>query len=87
MVVVGDRELPAGLLVSAAALEIAAHGWDVSQATGARHDLPEALARDLMPIAHAVVTPDDRAERFAPPLRTPGEATSAQVLLGYLGRR
>jgi uncharacterized protein (TIGR03086 family) len=87
MVVVGDRELPGGLLVAAAALEITVHGWDVAQATGARHDIPEDLARALMPVAHAVVTPDDRAERFAPPLRTPPEATSARVLLGYLGRR
>jgi hypothetical protein len=33
-----------------------------------------------------VVTAEDRAERFAAPLRTPPDATSAQVLLGYLGR-
>jgi uncharacterized protein (TIGR03086 family) len=86
MVVVGDRELPAGLLVAAAALEITVHGWDVAQATRTSHDIPEEHARALMPVAHAVVTPDDRAERFAAPIRTPPEATSAQVLLGYLGR-
>lgn len=86
MVVIGDRELPAGLLVSAAALEIAVHGWDVARATRTGPEIPDDLARALMPVAHAVVTPDDRAERFAAPVRTPPDATSAQVLLGYLGR-
>ena len=86
MVVVGDRELPAGLLVSAAALEITVHGWDVARATGADHEVPEDLARALMPVAHAVVTPEDRAERFAAPLRTAPHASSAEVLLGFLGR-
>jgi len=85
-VVVGDHPVPSALFVSAAALEITVHGWDVARATGARHDIPEDLARALMPVAHAVVTAEDRAERFAAPLRTPPDATSAQVLLGYLGR-
>jgi uncharacterized protein (TIGR03086 family) len=86
-VVVGDRELPAGLLVCAAALEITVHGWDVAQATGAGGRIPENLAEALMPVAHAVVTPGDRPERFAVPLRTGPEASSAEVLLGFLGRR
>ena len=34
-VVVGDHPVPSPLLVSAAALEIAVHGWDVGRATGA----------------------------------------------------
>lgn len=85
-VIVGDRELPAGVLVSAAALEITVHGWDVAQATGTEGQIPEALAEALMPVAHAVVTPEDRPARFASPLRTPDTATSAQVLLGFLGR-
>ena len=86
LVVVGDRELPAGLLVSAAALEITVHGWDVGQATGAGPVITEDLAEGLMPVAHAVVTPDDRPGRFAAPLRTTAEASSAEVLLGFLGR-
>jgi uncharacterized protein (TIGR03086 family) len=86
MVVVGDRPVPAGLLVSAAALEITVHGWDVAQATGSGHVIPEELASALMPVAHVVVAPDDRPERFAQPLRTSPDATSAEVLLGFLGR-
>ena len=86
LVLVGDKLVPSGLLVSAAALEITVHGWDVGRATGAGHDLPDDLARRLMPVAHAVVTPEDRPGRFAPPRRTPPDATSSEVLLGFLGR-
>jgi uncharacterized protein (TIGR03086 family) len=86
LVVVGDRPVPSGLLVSAAALEIAVHGWDVGQATGAGRGLPDDLAVALMPVAHAVVTPEDRPERFAAPVLSGHEAGSSEVLLGFLGR-
>jgi uncharacterized protein (TIGR03086 family) len=86
LVLVGDRLVPSGLLVSAAALEIAVHGWDVGQATGAHHGLPDDLARALMPVAHLVVTPDDRPGRFAMPRLTHPDAGSGEVLLGFLGR-
>jgi uncharacterized protein (TIGR03086 family) len=86
LVVVGDRAVPSGLLVSAAALEITVHGWDVGRATGARLDLPDDLATALMPVAQAVVLPEDRPERFAAPRRTGPTAGSADVLLGFLGR-
>jgi uncharacterized protein (TIGR03086 family) len=86
LVLVGDRLVPSGLLVSAAALEITVHGWDVAQATGAGDDLPDDLARALMPVAQAVVTPEDRPGRFAAPQRTRPDASSSEVLLGFLGR-
>ena len=85
-VVVGDHPVPSPLLVSAAALEIAVHGWDVGRATGALPDLPDDLARALMPVAQAVVLPEDRPDRFAAPRRTGQTAGSADVLLGFLGR-
>jgi hypothetical protein len=85
-VVVGDRAVPSGLLVSAAALEITVHGWDVGRATGADPEIPDDLARALMPVAQAVVLPEDRPERFAAPRRTDPSAASAEVLLGFLGR-
>jgi len=39
-----------------------------------------------MPVAHAVVTPDDRPGRFEQPRLTPSDASSSEVLLGFLGR-
>ena len=86
LVLVGDRLVPSGLLVTAAALEIAVHGWDVAQATGVRHHLPDDLGRALLPVALAVVDPEDRPGRFAVPQVPPrGLGPSAQ-LLGFLGR-
>ena len=85
-VVVGDHPVPSGLLVSAAALEIAVHGWDVGRATGADPEIPDDLALALMPVAQAVVLPEDRPDRFAAPRRTGETAGSADVLLGFLGR-
>jgi hypothetical protein len=85
-VVVGDSPVPSALLVSAAALEIAVHGWDVGRATGALREVPDDLARELLPIAQAVVLPEDRPDRFGAPRRTGQTAGSADVLLGFLGR-
>ena len=85
-VVVGDRPVLSGLLVSAAALEITVHGWDVGRATGADQEIPDDLARALMPVAQAVVLAEDRPERFAAPRRTDPDASWGDVLLGFLGR-
>ena len=85
-ILVGDQPLPTDLLVSTAALEIAVHGWDVGQATGLDHPLPDDLARRLLPVARRMVADEDRAERFSAPVApAPGAGWSGQ-LLGYLGR-
>ncbi|WP_395690251.1 TIGR03086 family metal-binding protein [Nocardioides sp.] len=83
-----DRvDLGSGLLVATAALEVTVHGWDVGQATGSPAPVPEALARALLPVAHAVVGPADRGVRFARARAVDPGAPSAQRLLAHLGRR
>lgn len=82
---VGDAGMPAPLLVAAAALEIAVHGWDVAQATGQDHPVPGDLAARLLGPARRLVGPADRVSRFGPPHETPGCAPDVQ-LLAYLGR-
>lgn len=82
----GDRVLPSSRLLEAASLEIALHGWDVAQATGARTPIPESLARDLVDVAAGVITDGDRPQRFGP-VRPPHDATYAGQLLGFSGRR
>ena len=85
-VTVGDRRVPAGLLVAAAALEVTVHGWDVGRATGERAPIPPALARDLRPVAGVVVTAAERGEQFASALPIGPGASPDQALLAHLGR-
>jgi uncharacterized protein (TIGR03086 family) len=82
----GGLDLDSPLLVATAALEVTVHGWDVAQATGTRTDLPDDLARALLPVARAVVGPRDRGVRFGPARRVDPEASYGARLLGFLGR-
>jgi uncharacterized protein (TIGR03086 family) len=84
-VMVGDRPTTSSFLARAGALEIAVHGWDVSQATGIREPVPAALARDLLPWVDTVVGEPDRPERFDYPLTGPAIGPSSR-LLRFLGR-
>lgn len=84
-VMVGDRPLASSMLACAGALEIAVHGWDVSQTTGVREPIPAALARDLLPWVDALVSDVDRPERFDYPLDGPAIGPSSR-LLRFLGR-
>lgn len=86
-VAVGDRQLQAPLLVETAALEIAVHGWDVAQATGARTPIPDELARGLQPVAARVVRPADRGSRFGPARRPHVPTSPTDALLAFVGRR
>lgn len=81
-----DARIDASLLLRAGALEIVLHGWDVGQATGVGVRLPEGLAGELLPVAHALVTNADRGVRFAPALPAANLSAGAR-LLGYTGRQ
>ncbi|MFG2454957.1 TIGR03086 family metal-binding protein [Streptomyces sp. NPDC048512] len=83
---VGDRCLDLGLLAAVGALEIAVHGWDVTQACGRPRPIPAALAADLLPLAPVVVADTDRGVRFADPVAVPAGAGPGDVLLAFLGR-
>lgn len=83
---IGDRLVDTSLLALAAALEISVHGWDVARARGLDHPLPDDLAGRLLPVAGALVSPEDRGTRFAVPLVAPSTAGGAARLLAFLGR-
>lgn len=84
-VMVGDRSLSSSLLACAGALEVAVHGWDVSQATGVRAPIPVALARDLLIWADVLVSDADRPDRFDHPITGPSVGPSSKLLM-RLGR-
>lgn len=85
-VVVGGLDLQSPLLVGTAALEIAVHGWDVGRSTRRGRDLPQPLARRLLPVARRVVDATDRGVRFAPARTPPPGASHSERLLAFLGR-
>lgn len=83
---VGDLALGSAVLVTAAALEITVHGWDVAQATGHPQQVPADLARGLLVAADRLVDDGDRGVRFGPVRATPPDAPADVRLLAFLGR-
>ncbi len=83
---VDDLALGRDTVALVGALEIAVHGWDVARATGQNTRLPEDLAVRLYDVALAVVTPDERGQRFGPAVQVPHSAPTSTRLLAHLGR-
>ena len=81
-VLVHDRVAPTPLLLTAASLEVAVHGWDVHASTGSDVRFPEALARDLLPVVPHVVDP----RHFASPIPPTARSGAVAALLGLVGR-
>jgi uncharacterized protein (TIGR03086 family) len=78
--------LAASVIAAAAALEIAVHGWDISQACGQRQPIPPALATGLLAIAPVLVPRADRHPLFAAPVTVPATAGPSDQLAAFLGR-
>ncbi len=85
---VGELPLPTGLLLDAAALEIAVHGWDVAATTGGPR-MPDDLAGRLLTVVDSVVDCGDvgPGRRFALPVPTRPAAPLDVVLLARVGRK
>src|SRR5207342_1411872 len=78
--------LPVGALEGAGALEVAVHGWDISQACGQRRPIPPALAVDLLAIAPLLVPETGRHPLFAAPVTVTPRADPSDQLAAFLGR-
>lgn len=88
---VGGTAVPASIVATTAALEVAVHGNDVARTV--RHplvaglrQLPGPLARGLVAAAAELAPADDRAGRFDPPRAVPADADDSARLLAHLGR-
>jgi uncharacterized protein (TIGR03086 family) len=75
-----------GVMATAAALEVAVHGWDISRACGRRQPIPRALATDLLAIAPALVPRTGRHPLFAAPVTMAATADPSDRLAAFLGR-
>jgi uncharacterized protein (TIGR03086 family) len=83
---IADCPLAASVMAATAALEIAVHGWDISQACGQRQPIPRALAADLLVIAPVLVPRTGRHSLFAAPVTVPATANPSDRLAAFLGR-
>jgi uncharacterized protein (TIGR03083 family) len=85
-VAIADRSVPVGLMTALASIEIAVHGWDVSQARGQCLAVPRALATDLLELSVVLVPVTGRAPLFGPPVPVPRTASPSDRLAAFLGR-
>lgn len=84
---IGDLPLPAMAMQCAGAIEIAVHGWDISQACGQHLPIPDALAASLLAIAPLLIPQSGRHPLFSPPVVPSAQASPGDRLIAYLGRR
>jgi uncharacterized protein (TIGR03086 family) len=85
---IADKELSAGIVAAAGAVEVAVHGWDVARACGQDNPLPPALAGELLDLCQLLVRDADRPARFAAPIDlAPDRGSPSDQLLAFLGRR
>ena len=86
-VAIADRELSAGMVTAAGAIEIAVHGWDISAACGAHRPVPPDLAAALLPLAPLLIPRATRPGLFADPFPVPEPACPGDRLVAFLGRQ
>jgi uncharacterized protein (TIGR03086 family) len=84
---VSGLPLPAIVMDCAGALEIAVHGWDISQACGQRRPLPDMLAIELLAVAPLLIPETGRHPLFSAPVTTTAKAGPGDRLVAFLGRK
>jgi acetyl-CoA acyltransferase len=76
--------VPAGIVVTAGAVEIAVHGWDVSAARGRARPVPAKLAGPLVRLLPQLIGVRDGL--FCAPVTVSPQAAPGARLVAYLGR-
>jgi uncharacterized protein (TIGR03086 family) len=84
---IGGLPLPVIAMECAGAIEIAVHGWDISQACGQHRPIPDALAASLLAIAPLLIPETGRHPLFNPPVTAAAQAGPGDQLVAYLGRK
>jgi uncharacterized protein (TIGR03086 family) len=86
-IAIADRRLAGNIVTAVGAVEIAVHGWDVTEACGRHRPIPAALAAGILDIIPLVVTGATRDARFAAPVAVSPLASPGDRLVALLGRR
>ncbi len=84
---IGDLPLSAPIVVTAGAIEITAHGWDIARACGWRRPVPAGLAEEMLELLPLFVAPPYRYRCFAPAVSVPDRDCAGDRLIASLGRR
>jgi len=83
--------LPAAIYLQIATTDAFTHGWDLARATGIPTDLDPELAAQLLdaarPFIQAGFRGDDTNSPFGPEQPPPPNASNADALAAFLGRR
>jgi uncharacterized protein (TIGR03086 family) len=83
--------IPGELYLGIATTDAFAHGWDLARATGQSTDLDPELAAELLEGARVFIQPafrgDDGERPFGLEQPAPTDATNADVLAAFLGRK
>jgi uncharacterized protein (TIGR03086 family) len=83
--------LPASVFMGISTTDAFAHGWDLAKATGQPTDIDPELAAQLLEGARMFVQPAFRGEDgkapFGPEQPAPADASTADHLAAFLGRR
>jgi uncharacterized protein (TIGR03086 family) len=85
-VTIADRSLTATTVATILAVEIAVHGWDVSQASGQARPIPPALATGLYAVCPLFIDNTTRHGLFASAVEVSAHAGPSDVLVAFLGR-
>lgn len=86
LVCVGGYPLPAEIVTSAGAVDIAVHGWDIARSCGNPGPIPGQLAGEILAVSRLLVTDADRPGRFGSPVWLSAQASASDHLVAYLGR-
>ncbi len=87
LIAIAGYPLAASVMAGVGALEIAVHGWDISQACGRGRPIPHALATDLLHMCPLLVDGSGRHPLFAAPVTVAPAASPSDRLAAFLGRR
>ncbi|TMR02187.1 hypothetical protein ETD83_13305 [Actinomadura soli] len=85
-VVIDDRRLLRGVLVTAAALELTVHGWEIGWACRREEPIPPVLGRHLLEVLPLLSTGEGVDHlRYGPRVSTRARAAPGERLIALLG--
>jgi uncharacterized protein (TIGR03086 family) len=90
MVTLPFGTMPGGAFMGLAMTDTFTHGWDVAKATGQSTDIDPALAEQLLAGSKMAIQDEIRGDEpmpFGPEQQAPADATAADRLAAFLGRK